>query len=221
MRFSPNYMIAAVVGLAAAAFAFLAQTGNSQENAPAVVASQEDAVFAGGCFWCTEADFDKVPGVLQTISGYTGGTISNPSYEDVTSGTSGHYESVRVIYDPSVVSYKQLVEYFWRTIDPYDARGQFCDKGSSYKTAIFVQTDEEREIAEATKAEIAAENDLPTPVATEILDQETFWPAEDYHQDFYKKNKQRYTFYRTRCGRDQRLEQIWGEDAAKKIADAF
>lgn len=221
MRLSPNTMVAAAVGLAAAGFAFFAQAGDTQDSLPSARSSQADAVFAGGCFWCTEADFDKVPGVLETISGYTGGTVSNPSYEQVTTGTTGHYEAVRVIYDPTVVSYDELVEYYWRTIDPYDTRGQFCDKGTSYRTAIFVETPEERAVAEATKAEIAAENDLPTPVATAIIDQETFWPAEDYHQNFYKENKQRYTFYRTRCGRDQKLEQIWGEDAAKKIAASF
>ncbi|MAT34597.1 MAG: peptide-methionine (S)-S-oxide reductase [Ponticaulis sp.] len=221
MRTSPNYMVAGLVGVVAAGFAFFSQSGNSQESAEPIAASQADAVFAGGCFWCTEADFDKVDGVVQTISGYTGGDVANPSYEQVTTGTTGHYESVRVIYDPTVVSYDELVDYYWRTIDPLDARGQFCDKGTSYRTAIFVETDEERATAEEAKAELSESGELSGEIKTEILSQGTFWPAEDYHQDYYKKNKSRYDFYRSRCGRDQRLEQIWGEDAAKKIAANF
>ena len=169
----------------------------------------ESAVFAGGCFWCTEADFEKVPGVTGAVSGYTGGGTANPTYEQVSADTTGHYEAVRVTYDPARVSYAKLVDYFFRTVDPTDAGGQFCDRGTSYRTAIFVADDAQRRAAEAEKAEVDAR--LEAPVVTPVLPAAQFYPAEGYHQDYYKKNSLKYGFYRSRCGRDARLAELWGK----------
>lgn len=166
------------------------------------------AIFAGGCFWCTEADFEKVPGVKTAVSGYTGGTLARPTYEQVSAGSTGHYEAVRIRYDPARISYAQLVDYFFRTVDPTDAGGQFCDRGESYRTAIFVGDGEQRQIAEAEKAQAQAL--LRRPVVTTIAGAGRFWPAEEYHQDYYKKNSVKYRFYRSRCGRDARLREVWG-----------
>jgi peptide-methionine (S)-S-oxide reductase len=174
-------------------------------------AAAESAIFAGGCFWCVEEAFDAVPGVVATTSGYTGGTVADPTYQQVSAGGTGHYEAVKVDYDPAKVSYAQLLEVFWRNIDPFDAAGQFCDKGDSYLSAVFVGNDEERALAEAGKAKVAERFD--EPVATEILPEQAFYPAEDYHQDFYKTNPARYKYYKWGCGRAQRLEEIWGEPA--------
>ena len=171
----------------------------------------ESAVFAGGCFWCVEEAFDKVPGVLATTSGYTGGTVENPTYEQVSGGGTGHFEAVKVEYDPAKVTYEQLLDAFWKNIDPFDSKGQFCDKGDSYLSAVFVEGDEEKRLAEASKTEVAARFD--TPVATAILPEKAFYPAEDYHQDFYKKSSARYKYYKWGCGRVQRLEEIWGKPA--------
>jgi peptide-methionine (S)-S-oxide reductase len=167
------------------------------------------ATFAGGCFWCVEADFDKVPGVISTTSGYTGGTVAKPSYTQVSSGTTGHAEAVEVVYDPAKVDYRTLVTYFFRHIDPTVKNRQFCDSGDEYRTAIFVRNDEERRIAEAAKAK--AEETLKTTIYTQVAQAGPFYVAEDYHQDFYLKNPTKYKFYRWNCGRDQRLEQIWGK----------
>lgn len=169
------------------------------------------AIFAGGCFWCTEADFDKIPGVVSTTSGYAGGRIANPSYEQVSAGGTGHIESVKVVYDPARVSYQTLVARFFRTVDPLDGAGQFCDRGSQYRTAIFVANPAERRIAEATKARAAAL--LKKPVATLILPAAPFYAAETYHQDYYKKNPVPYRYYRYRCGREARLTAVWGKSA--------
>ncbi len=168
---------------------------------------QAHALFAGGCFWCTEADFDHVTGVISTISGYSGGRVANPTYEQVSAGDTGHIESVRVVYDPRRVSYATLVDRFFRTIDPFDAGGSFCDRGPQYRSAIFVRNAEERRIAEAAKARV--ERQLGAPVATLILPAGMFYRAEDYHQDYYLRNPVRYRFYRWNCGRDQRLEEVW------------
>lgn len=165
------------------------------------------AVFAGGCFWCTEADFDKMPGVLSTTSGYTGGTVARPTYEQVSAGNTGHIEAVQVVYDPRRISYQVLADRFFRTVDPLDAGGQFCDRGYSYRTAIFV-TPQQRAAAEAAKTKAAAA--LKKPVATLILPAAPFYQAEAYHQDYYKKNPARYRYYRWRCGRDARLAAVWG-----------
>jgi peptide-methionine (S)-S-oxide reductase len=165
------------------------------------------AVFAGGCFWCTESDFDKMPGVISTTSGYIGGKVANPSYEQVSAGSTGHIEAVRVVYDPRRISYPALVDRFFRTVDPLDGGGQFCDRGYQYRTALFV-TPEQRRAAEAAKGRVAAQ--LRKPVETLILPAATFYPAEGYHQDYYKKNPVKYRYYRWRCGRDARLQQVWG-----------
>lgn len=182
--------------------------GSNAAAAPKASGGTAVAIFAGGCFWCTEADFDKVPGVISTTSGYTGGTVANPSYEQVSAGGTGHYEAVRVVYDPKRVSYAQLVERFWPTIDPTDAGGQFCDRGESYRSAIFA-TPEQRAVAEASKARLVKRNVLPAPVVTPVLAARPFYAAEGYHQDYYKKNPIRYRFYRNSCGRDARLETVW------------
>ena len=166
------------------------------------------ATFAGGCFWCVESDFDKVPGVLQTISGYTGGHVAKPTYEQVSSGSTGHAELVEVIYDPRKVSYQHLLTYFWHHIDPTVKDRQFCDVGNQYRTAIFVHGEEQRKLAEASKKKVEAE--LKVPIYTQIVNAGPFYPAEQYHQNFYKKNPLKYEFYRWNCGRDQRVKKIWG-----------
>ncbi|WP_439859164.1 peptide-methionine (S)-S-oxide reductase MsrA [Pseudomonas sp. MBLB4136] len=169
------------------------------------------AVFAGGCFWCTESDFDKLPGVISTTSGYTGGHLANPSYQQVSAGGTGHTEAVLVSYDPRKTSYADLLEAFWPTIDPLTANAQFCDHGSQYRSAIFYSTPEEKALAEASKAALESSGRFDQPIVTEILPATTFYPAEEYHQDYYRKNPLRYTYYRSGCGRDARLEQLWGE----------
>lgn len=166
------------------------------------------AIFAGGCFWCMEEVYDAVEGVTETVSGYTGGTVENPTYEQVSMDTTGHYEAVLVRYDPGKVTYEELLDAFWPNVDPFDRAGQFCDRGSSYLSAIFVADEEQRAAAEATKAEVAEK--FGRKVATEVLPAETFYPAEDYHQDYHRKNALQYRFYKWGCGRAQRLEQIWG-----------
>jgi peptide-methionine (S)-S-oxide reductase len=169
------------------------------------------AVFAGGCFWCTESDFDHIPGVVSTTSGYSGGKVANPTYEQVSAGGTGHIESVRVVYDPAKVSYQILVARFFRTVDPIDGGGQFCDRGGQYRSAIFVANPAERRIAEATKKRAAAL--LEKPVATLVLPAGRFYPAEGYHQDYYRKNPVKYKYYRWRCGREARLAELWGKAA--------
>ena len=175
---------------------------------PPRATTHAEAVFAGGCFWCTEADFDKIPGVLATTSGYTGGKLRNPTYEQVSAGGTGHIEAVRVTYDPTRVSYATLAARFIRTIDPVDSGGSFCDRGFGYRSAFFVADPQQRRVAQTIKAR--AQATLKHPVATLILPAATFYPAEAYHQDYYKKNPVRYRFYRLKCGRDARLKQLWG-----------
>lgn len=186
-----------------------------QETKPAAaaadIANAGVAVFAGGCFWCTESDFDKMPGVIATTSGYIGGHVDNPSYEQVSAGSSGHIEAVQVRFDPSKTSYAQLLKAFWPTIDPVTANAQFCDRGPQYRSAIFYSNAEEQRLAEASKAALQGSGRLPSPVVTEILPATTFYPAEDYHQDYYQRNPLRYNYYRSGCGRDDRLEQLWGK----------
>ena len=183
-------------------------------DAPTHAGRLETAIFAGGCFWCTEADFDKVSGVVSTVSGYIGGSVDEPTYEQVTTGSTGHYEAVKVSYDPERVTYEELVDHYFRTIDPTDPSGQFCDKGPSYRTAIFVDDANERQTAENEIATIDQSGVLPGPVVTKVIDASTFWPAEDYHQDYYRTNPVRYKFYREGCRRDKKLTQLWGEEAA-------
>jgi peptide-methionine (S)-S-oxide reductase len=169
-----------------------------------------EAVFAGGCFWCVEHDFEKVPGVIEAVSGYTGGTTANPTYKQVSSETTGHFEAVKVVYDPAKVSYRQLVDLFWRLVDPTDAGGQFCDRGSSYRTAIFA-TPAQRPLAEGSK--VQAQAALKGAIVTPVLALGPFWPAEEYHQDYAKKNPIQYRFYRSGCGRDARVREVWGPAA--------
>jgi peptide-methionine (S)-S-oxide reductase len=169
----------------------------------------ETAIFAGGCFWCVEEAFEKVPGVVAAVSGYTGGTVANPIYEQVASKVTGHAEAVQVTYDPAKVSYQQLVDWYWRNIDPFDAKGQFCDKGSPYRSAIFYRDEAQKKVAETSLE--ALKSRFKEPIATKIEAASAFYPAEDYHQDYYKKNEFRYQYYKYGCGRAQRLEQIWGK----------
>lgn len=170
------------------------------------------SVFAGGCFWCMEPPFEAEDGVLDVVSGYAGGELPNPTYEQVSSGRSGHIEVVEVTWDPRRTSFERLLEIYWRNVDPTVANRQFCDVGPQYRSAIFVATPEERAIAEASRIAIAADPRLAgRPVHTEILDAAPFWPAEAYHQDYAKRNPVRYKWYRFNCGRDARLREIWGE----------
>ena len=168
------------------------------------------AIFAGGCFWCTESDFEKLPGVIGVKSGYTGGKTVNPTYEQVSAGGTGHTEAVQVSYDPSKVSFARLVDHFWLNIDPEAKDRQFCDVGTQYRSGIYWQTDEERKIAEASRAALLASGKVKA-VHTEIIAASPFYPAEEYHQDYYKKNPIRYTYYRNGCGRDERLQSLWGK----------
>ncbi len=169
------------------------------------------ATFAGGCFWCLEPPYDKLDGVVETISGFSGGHVENPSYNAVVSGGTGHIEVVQVVYDPSVISFDDLLDVFWRNIDPFQADGQFCDRGPMYRSAIFVKNAEERQAAAASRDAIAALGLSERPIDTRILDFDAFYKAEDYHQNYYTENPIRYNYYRWRCGRDQRLEELWGE----------
>ncbi len=167
------------------------------------------AIFAGGCFWCTESDFEKIPGVVEAISGYTGGGVDNPNYKQVSYTETGHFEAVKVIFDPDKVSYRELVDRFWMTIDPTDNRGQFCDKGSSYRSAVFA-TPEQLAQAQASKSEAVKNKPFSQDFVTPVLAAKTFYDAEDYHQDYYKTNSFHYKRYRNGCGRDRRLAQLWG-----------
>ena len=177
---------------------------------------QETAIFAGGCFWCVEADFDKVPGVVETMSGYTGGTVEDPTYEQVSAEGTGHREAVRITYDPDQVSYDELLTAFWHSVDPTDAGGQFCDRGLSYTTAIFVDDEAQRQAAVASREEAAQE--LGQEIVTPIEDAGPFCEAEDYHQGYYEKSPARYRYYRWSCGRDARIEELWGEAAFEGIS---
>lgn len=167
------------------------------------------ATFAGGCFWCVESDFEKVEGVIEGISGYTGGHVSNPTYQQVSAGGTGHVEAVQVVYDPSKISYTQLLDVFWRHVDPTDTGGQFVDRGTQYRTVIFYHDDEQKRLAEQSKATLEQSGIFDKPIATEIIKLGTFYPAEDYHQDYYKTHPLRYKFYRYRSGRDQFLGKVW------------
>lgn len=171
-----------------------------------------EAIFAGGCFWCMEPPFDRTPGVLSTTSGYTGGEEKTANYHDVSSGITGHYEVVRVEYDPAKVSYRRLLEIFWKNVDPFNAEGQFCDTGDQYRAAIFYNNDEEKRLAEASKAQAAAMATSKEPIATQVLPAKPFYAAEDYHQNYYEKNPLKYKFYRFNCRRDARLDEVWGAD---------
>jgi len=175
------------------------------------LAEERSAVFAGGCFWCTESDFEKLDGVISATSGYIGGDLKNPTYKQVSSGGSGHTEAVEVVFDDKTISYAELVTYFWTTIDPTDGDGQFCDRGQQYRSEIFYRNQQQRKIAEESKRALAASGLLKQPIVTAITAAKTFYKAEDYHQDYYLKNPLRYNYYRWGCGRDKRLADLWGE----------
>ena len=171
------------------------------------------AIFAGGCFWCMEPPFDKLPGVKSTTSGYIGGHVANPTYEQVSAGRTGHAEAVLVRYDPTRVSYQKLLDVFWRNIDPLAVDRQFCDVGDQYRSAIFTTAAEQQRLADASKRKLEASGRFKQPIATQVVPASKFYPAEAYHQDYYRRNPVRYKFYRYNCGRDQRLEQLWGPTA--------
>jgi len=171
------------------------------------------AILAGGCFWCVEADFEKLGGVIDVVSGYTGGHIENPTYKQVSSGRSGHIESARIRFDPAVISYEQILEYFFHNIDPTRNDGQFCDGGAQYRPAIFYLDETQQRQAEAVMRRIEQSKPFPQPLKVELIKATTFYPAEEYHQDYYKKNSLRYNFYRYSCGRDARVEELWGKPA--------
>lgn len=196
----------AILGVFVAAAALVSPAGTA-------LSKTQTAIFAGGCFWCVESDFDAVPGVTATTSGYIGGTTENPTYEDHTAA--GHREVVRIEFDDAKISYDQLLDVFWHSVDPTDGGGQFCDRGHSYTTAIYAT--DINQLAEAQKSEKAIEAALKQPVATEIAPAPAFWPAEDYHQDYYRKNPLRYKYYRYACGRDARVEEVWGKAAHQGI----
>jgi peptide-methionine (S)-S-oxide reductase len=201
-----SMLAVAAVALSAAAGA-LAQ----QDSATMPKDGEALATFAGGCFWCMEPPYDKLDGVLATTSGYTGGSQLDPTYQEVSGGGTGHTEAVQITYDPSKVTYETLLEVFWRNVDPLDAGGQFCDRGSQYRTGIFVHDEEQRRLAEASKQALESGGRFDQPIVTEVTTASAFYPAEDYHQDYYEKNPVRYKFYRWNCGRDQRLAELWGE----------
>jgi len=180
-----------------------------------MVENARSAVFAGGCFWCTESDFEKVDGVIEAVSGYTGGRMENPTYKQVSAGGTGHIEAIKVVYDPAKISYSQLLDILWRHIDPTDAGGQFVDRGDQYRSAIFYATDEERQMAEASKKALFASGRFDRPIVTDILPLGAFYEAEDYHQDYYKKNSLRYNWYRSGSGRDRFLETTWAGEEMK------
>jgi peptide-methionine (S)-S-oxide reductase len=179
--------------------------------APGGAAERKTATFAGGCFWCMEGPFEKLSGVQSAVSGYLGGHKKNPTYEEVSSGGTGHAEAVQVVYDPAKVSYEKLLEVFWHNIDPLQANAQFCDRGSQYRSAIFYHDDAQKTAALESKSAFESKGRFPRPIVTEIVAASTFYPAEEYHQDFYKRNPLRYNSYRVGCGRDRRLKELWGD----------
>lgn len=193
--------------LVAALLAMVAATTSAQ-------GSSAKATFAAGCFWCTEADFDKVPGVISTTSGYTGGKLRDPSYEQVSAGGTGHAEAVEVVYDPAKVTYEQLLDHFWKNVDPLSSHRQFCDVGDQYRPAIFVHDEAQRQAAEASKARV--QQQFKQPVVVQIVAAGPFYRAEEYHQDYYKKNPVRYNYYRWGCGRDRRLKELWQSNTGTK-----
>jgi peptide-methionine (S)-S-oxide reductase len=202
-------MIKTVIIAAALSVGFANMSASAQDL--------QTAIFAGGCFWCVESDFDQVPGVVKTVSGYTGGSIQNPTYKQVSAGGTGHLEVVEITFDPSQITYDELLNAFWHSVDPTDEGGQFCDRGESYTTAVFVHDDEQRRLAEASKH--TATRELGQEIVTPIREAAAFYPAEEYHQDFYQKSSVRYRYYRWACGRNNRVEEVWGDSAYKGIPD--
>ena len=199
-----------ILRLAAGLVALLSVSAQAADK-PADQAGLAKATFAGGCFWCMEPPYDKLDGVISTTSGYTGGQKTNPSYREVSAGGTGHTEAVQVVYDPKKVSYEKLLEVFWRNVDPTDAGGQFCDRGDQYRTGIFFHDDDQKRVAEISKAAMEKSKPFKQPIVTKLVAATEFYPAEDYHQDYYMKNPVRYKLYRYNCGRDKRLEELWGK----------
>lgn len=187
-----------------------ADSTEPSQSTPSPSGIVDTAIFAGGCFWCVESDFEKLPGVIEAVSGYTGGFTKDPTYKQVSYTETGHYEAVEVRFDPRVVTYPELVEHFWKTVDPTDPDGQFCDKGTSYRTAIFARPDQ-IDVATRSKKQLEASKPFPDPIVTPVLPTSEFYDAEEYHQDYYKKNPIRYKYYRNGCRRDARLKQLWGK----------
>ncbi len=208
--FVPSTLKHLLQSLLLVATGVLASSAGAQPASGPAAAKTASAIFAGGCFWCVEADFEKLPGVISAESGYTAGKTVKPTYEQVSDGGTGHAEAVRVVYDPAKVSYAALLEYFWRHIDPTVKDKQFCDTGSQYRSAIYYQDEAQRAQIEASKAAILKSGALKV-IYTEIAAQAVFYPAEEYHQDYYKKNPVRYKYYRSSCGRDARLAEVWGK----------
>ncbi|MPY91020.1 MAG: peptide-methionine (S)-S-oxide reductase MsrA [Luteitalea sp.] len=194
-------------------FASPATAIGQAESAPGADNDLAKATFAGGCFWCMEPPYDELDGVVSTTSGYAGGRTRNPTYQEVSAGGTGHAEVVEIVYDPEKISYERLLDVFWRNVDPLDDGGQFCDRGSQYRTAIFVHDAAQRASAEKSKAVLRSSGRLQGKIVTEIIDAPAFYRAEEYHQDYYQKNPLRYKYYRFSCGRDRRLKQVWGEQA--------
>lgn len=204
-----SFFVPLLLALSLSGWAQSSSDSSTQQASDSALAT---ATFAGGCFWCMEPPYDKLTGVISTHSGFSGGEVENPSYQQVVAGGTGHLEVVQITYDPAVVTYEALLDVFWRNIDPFQANGQFCDLGETYRSAIFVKNTAEREAAEQSLA--AIQSRFPDQsIDTRILEFDVFYEAEDYHQDYYQKNPRRYGFYRWRCGRDQRLEEIWGSEA--------
>jgi peptide-methionine (S)-S-oxide reductase len=197
--------------LAALALLAAGSAALAQGAPPTPEPGRKIAIFAGGCFWCMEHPFDGIDGVISVTSGYTGGTKPKPTYEEVSSGSTGHAEALEVVYDPSKVNYQKLVDVFWHNIDPLTANAQFCDHGTQYRSAIFYLDDEQKRVAEASKEALAKSGRFDKPIVTQIVAATTFWPAEGYHQHYYRTHSVQYKFYRYNCGRDQRLEQLWGK----------
>ena len=187
---------------------------STADDEPVIADNQNTAkaTFAGGCFWCMEAPFDKLEGVISTTSGYTGGHTKNPTYKQTSSGKTGHTEAVQIIYDPRKISYEKLLNVFWHNIDPTTPDKQFCDRGNQYRSEIFYHNEEQKRLADASKATLNKRKPFNAPIVTQVTQASTFYAAEDYHQDYYKKNPIRYRYYRYGCGRDKRLEQLWGKE---------
>ena len=208
-----------VLVVAVVSFLFTAYAQKGEEKKTSSDQSLATATFAGGCFWCMEPPYDKLDGVISTTSGYIGGQKKNPTYEEVSEGTTGHAEAVQVAYDPTKVSYEKLLEVFWQNIDPFTPNAQFCDHGSQYRSAIFYHNEEQKRLAEASKQKLEKSGRFTQPIVTEIVAASEFYPAEDYHQDYYQNNPTRYKYYRYRCGRDAVLEKIWGKTEESAALD--
>lgn len=203
--FATAHNLGRLLRLGVLALVFIGGSAHADERAT--------ATFAGGCFWCMQPPFDRLAGVVSTTVGYTGGHTKNPTYEEVSAGVTGHTESIQVTYDPKKITYTQLLDVFWHNVDPLTPNAQFCDHGAQYRTAIFFHNEEQKRLAEQSKKDLDASGRFQQPIVTEIVPASEFYPAEEYHQAYYRKNPVRYKYYRYRCGRDQRLEEVWGSES--------